>query len=327
VKDEPSRSLFEMMPISGSFFEKLGAHQTMLLDVARCEAYRRAITRVVDAESVVVDIGAGTGLLAFFAAQAGARKVYALESTAVAHLAAEIVDANRLNDRIEIIVGDSRDVVLPELATVVVSETIGFWGIDEGVIEILRDARIRHCTQTAVIVPRRLRLHLVPMEYPGAWEPIDFWQRRPYGFDFSPVARRARNNVYIRTTVRDGRPLALPVVAGDFVLGVSEGEEFVLEVSFANLSRGTMHGFAGWFWLELVDEIVLTTAPEGETLHWRQCFFPLPEALPLRGGETIRCVMSARIGRASLSFSWRTLTVGCDGAEESVFDASTDKVS
>src|SRR4029077_4660535 len=60
------------------------AHEPMLLDKIRCDAYRVAMQRMVKPGDVVVDVGAGTGLLSFFALQAGARHVYAIEMTGIA---------------------------------------------------------------------------------------------------------------------------------------------------------------------------------------------------------------------------------------------------
>jgi predicted RNA methylase len=88
--------------------------ESMLMDKARCEAYREAIFRTVRPGDVVVDLGAGTGLLSFFAVQAGASRVYALEMSDIAEVTGELMDANGMRDRITLIRKNSRKVRLPE---------------------------------------------------------------------------------------------------------------------------------------------------------------------------------------------------------------------
>ena len=60
-----------------TFFGKLGIHESMLQDQARTRAYREAILGNAEAFAgkVVLDVGAGSGILTFFALQAGAAKV------------------------------------------------------------------------------------------------------------------------------------------------------------------------------------------------------------------------------------------------------------
>ena len=50
---------------------------------------------------VVLDVGAGSGILSVFAARAGAARVYAVEQTSIAVLAQELADANGVADIVE----------------------------------------------------------------------------------------------------------------------------------------------------------------------------------------------------------------------------------
>ena len=52
----------------------------MIGDTVRTEAYKEAIFASV-AGRVVIDVGAGTGILSLFAAEAGAKFVYAIEAS------------------------------------------------------------------------------------------------------------------------------------------------------------------------------------------------------------------------------------------------------
>ena len=73
----PSPLLFFTLP---SFINHQG---NMLQDHVRTGCYHQAFLRnAVDfKDKVVLDVGTGTGILAFFAIQAGARLVYAVEVT------------------------------------------------------------------------------------------------------------------------------------------------------------------------------------------------------------------------------------------------------
>ena len=61
----------------GAQFQSIKFHKLLLNDKPRSDAYRVAISQVVQPGDVVLDIGTGSGLLAFFACQAGAERLKA----------------------------------------------------------------------------------------------------------------------------------------------------------------------------------------------------------------------------------------------------------
>lgn len=76
----------------------------MLEDEPRTDAYRRAIlnNKTYFKDKVVMDVGCGTGILSIFCAQAGAKKVYAVDASNLAQLAKEIVKENGFENVIEV---------------------------------------------------------------------------------------------------------------------------------------------------------------------------------------------------------------------------------
>lgn len=61
-------------------YNDISTHKLMLQDRHRTMTYKKAIEAVCE-DKVVLDVGAGTGILSLFAAKAGARKVYAVEAS------------------------------------------------------------------------------------------------------------------------------------------------------------------------------------------------------------------------------------------------------
>ena len=76
-------------------YAEFEVHRTMIRDEIRTMSFKRAIEAVVRPGDVVLDVGAGSGVLSMFAARAGAARVYAVEQTSMAVLAQELVAANR----------------------------------------------------------------------------------------------------------------------------------------------------------------------------------------------------------------------------------------
>lgn len=70
---------------------------------------------------VILDVGTGSGILAIWAAQAGAKKVYAVEATKMADHARRLAAGNGVENIVEVIEGSIEDIELPEKGIVVKS--------------------------------------------------------------------------------------------------------------------------------------------------------------------------------------------------------------
>uniref|UniRef100_A0A8C4SNK4 Protein arginine N-methyltransferase 6 n=1 Tax=Erpetoichthys calabaricus TaxID=27687 RepID=A0A8C4SNK4_ERPCA len=87
-------------------------HEEMLADKVRTNSYRLGILRNYKSirGKVVLDVGAGTGVLSVFCVQAGAKRVYAVEASSIAEQAKKSVKLNKMEDAITVVV----DVIVSE---------------------------------------------------------------------------------------------------------------------------------------------------------------------------------------------------------------------
>ncbi len=124
------------------FFAHLEMPSLCLRDVRRTLAFRAAIEGAVKPGDVVLDAGAGSGILSLFAAVAGAGKVYSVEGDPdLADRLRATVARNGFERVVEVIRGDVRSVSLPGRVDVVVAELIDTWLLDEHQVPALNALR------------------------------------------------------------------------------------------------------------------------------------------------------------------------------------------
>ena len=207
--------------MNGENFAGLEAHEEMLSDSVRVEAYHRGIHHNVQPGDVVLDLGTGTGLLAFMASRAGAKKVYAVEHSDFVDVAREIGDYNGFTN-IEYIRANSREFTPPEPIDVVLHEQMGDELFNENMLENVLDLRDRVLAPSGRILPARFRLFVEPVSMHEEMRIRRFWNiDLPDGIDLSasqhsPVAARfntGRNDNFwlrphsVKSTIGEPQPI------------------------------------------------------------------------------------------------------------------------
>jgi SAM-dependent methyltransferase len=271
------------------------------------ETYRKAIHEVVNKGDVVADIGTGSGILALFAAQAGARKVYAVEKCEIIKEAEKLAEHNDLDEKIIFIKGNSDRVELPEKVDVITSELIGFFGIEENLPKYQIDSRKRFLKPGGRLVPSWLELYLVPVESETIWKDyIGLWNGDYYGFDFSPIRSSAVSKRYLIDCSEKVNQLATASMLSHINFFEIEKMTFVYSGKFIINKTGVLHGLVGYFRAGLSQSVVLSTSPEKPLTHWKQIFFPIKDAVKVENGDELFCKIVALPHGGGLFWQWET---------------------
>ncbi len=282
-------------------------HRTLIADHIRIAAFHEALSRSIEkGRTTVADIGTGTGLLAFLAAKLGAKKVWAYETAEIGAVAEKLKTVNRMR-AVELVPGRSTEIIEPEPADVVVTETLGNFALEEFLIETMNDARARHLKPGGVLIPGRVEQFAAPVTSPRIRDELCAWDRIGHGLDFGPAREMSLNNVYIRTLapaelLNEGRA-AQCWDRVDFYEKNRLSRRGTLRWEITQPS--TVHGLAVWWTAELVPGVPLSTSPLAPPTHWEQLFFPALEPIELAQGETLVAEIRSRSSEeAGTDMAW-----------------------
>jgi SAM-dependent methyltransferase len=289
------RSIFSEFRLAEQFSNP-SMHEKMLLDAVRCEAFRAALAQVVRPGDVVLDLGAGTGLLSLFAASSGAKHVYAVEMSRIADMAERLIDANKMRDKITLVRGNSRNVSLPERADVLVTETLSSCGFDnENIVEYVLDAKRRLLKPGARVIPATVETLFTPMQS----DEFGLGRLAPalYGFDYAPFRSvRYSGPGMQQASGRSFVELAEPLRCWPIDLRQDEvpapGE---VRLDFRITREGRVDGFLGWFDALLAPGVSLTNSPHRPPTSWEQLYFPAVDQPRVRPGQILRLTVDPRL--------------------------------
>ncbi|CAN1857638.1 Probable histone-arginine methyltransferase 1.3 [Linum perenne] len=209
-------------------------------------------------DRVVVDVGAGSGILSLFAAQAGAKHVYAIEASEMADYARKLIAGNpSLGERITVIKGKVEEVELPEKADILISEPMGTLLVNERMLESYVIARDRFLVPNGRMFPAVGRIHMAPFSDEYLFVEVAnkalFWQQQNYfGVDLTPLHGSAFQGYFSQPVVDAFDPRLLVAPAVFHVLDFTKMKEedlYETDIPLRFISSvGTrVHGLACWF--------------------------------------------------------------------------------
>lgn len=261
----------------------------MLLDKPRTESYRDAIigNPSLFADKYVLDVGSGTGILSIFCAQAGARKVFAVEASNLAELSRQVIKDNGLENVIEVFQGQVEDFKLPQevdRVDIIVSEWMGFYLLHEGMLDSVLFARDKFLKPDGLMFPETASIYAAPCCVPSRY---DIWDDFS-GVNLSHFAKLLRQQKSTKPEIT-----VLPddclLHEGNMItwldlkeVTVDELKEFNVKEVFVSAAAGKFQGLCIWFECTFPstpesDPVLLSTGPKSDPTHWKQTVIVLPE--------------------------------------------------
>ncbi len=290
-------------------------HRKMLKDRLRNQAFYDALKQAVrPGETQVVDIGAGTGFLAFLARKLGAKECYLYEHGGILKVAQRIAKRNGIQN-CEFIHRHSAEVKRPPQVDLVVSETMGNFALEENLIENMEDAK-RFLKPHGKLIPERLEQFIAPITSARFFEDIAAWDEIGFGIDFTAAREISFHNIYVRT-----------IETGDLLQQDGAAQRWDLidfyetncslrqsSLSWKLAQPATLYGFGLWWECALMADIILSTSPSAPPTHWEQIYMPIPEPLRVKAGEMVDCWLEVDTHwEIGVNLRWRVTHRGVTG--------------
>ncbi|CAM6010741.1 unnamed protein product [Sphagnum balticum] len=280
-------------------YAHFGIHEEMLKDTVRTKTYQNVIYQnsFLFKDKIVLDVGAGTGILSLFCAKGGAKHVYAVECSAMADTAKEIVKANGFSDVITVLKGKIEEIDFPTThVDIIISEWMGYFLLFENMLNTVLYARDKWLVPGGVVLPDKTSLYLTAIEDAEyKQEKITFWNQ-VYGFDMSCIRKQAMleplvdtvdaNQIVTHSTLLKTMDIE-KMTAGDasfsapFKLVASRNDFIHALVAYFDVTFSKCHKATGF-----------STGPRSRPTHWKQTVMYLEDVITICEGEALTGIMS-----------------------------------
>ena len=271
-------------------------HFPMIADQERNNAYQRSIEQAVarHPQAEVLDIGAGTGLLAMMAKRAGAVRVSACEMVPhIADMAEDVLRKNGYDHQIQLISKWSKDLEipgdLPRKANILVSETVDHSMLGESFLATFKHARQHLLIENPTVIPAAATVYAAAIELR-----VD----NILGWDLSLLNRfRAGHYSSFHLDKTDFRQLSDTVTTFHFDFYQQHFTPRTQTFDFPIHTAGMVNAIAFWFHLHLDDTITLDTGPDSSVTAWQQAVIFCDNEFPVQSEPRLPVIASHDLHR------------------------------
>jgi protein arginine N-methyltransferase 1 len=262
-------------------FIPLHYHFNMLRDQTRMIPFKEAIEIAVPQNGTVLELGGGTGVLSWFAAQR-ARKVWCIErNPALVRAAASFLAGNQNGDRVTVVHADAMTYLPPEPVDVVVCEMLHVGLIREKQLDVIRSFKARYRQRFGDQLPRFIpdtsMLAVMPISQDFCFS--GYTAAVPM---FEPVGPRVKESC-----------LADPHYYATVEFGAEFPDEFDVQVQMAIQKAGCFNAVG-----LLTNNFLAFVLSEGRAVQWlmNQLILPLPKPMDVAVGDCVSIQFEYRAG-------------------------------
>lgn len=262
----------------------LDEHLGYWRDNVKLARYRQALVSVMPKDARVLDLGSGTGLLAFLACEAGAGQVIAVESGPLAGALREVVARNGLTDRIEVRRTSSIDLTLDTAVDLIVGDQLGGLAYTSGAQRYYADAARRLLRRGGATIPSNLVLFVAAIEHDETRDAVDGFAVHGPGYDLETFAQLSANTVRV-VRIGSGELCSAPVRVHE--CAATDASPFRARVVLEATRSGRIDGLLGMFRAELSPGVHISNipgCPDQLEERW-QDLLPLTTPLQVRAGD------------------------------------------